>query len=47
MKPSIGVSGRVKSRAFVRAEWSLIALVYNLKRVLNRVRSGKLMATVL
>ena len=30
----------------VRAEWSLITLVYNLKRVLNLVRFAKLMAAV-
>jgi hypothetical protein len=30
----------------VRAEWSLITLVYNLKRVLNLVSFEKLMAAV-
>ena len=30
----------------VRTEWSLITLVYNLKRVMNLVRFEKLMAAV-
>ena len=36
----------LKGLAKVRTEWSLITLVYNLKRVLNLVRFGKLMAAV-
>lgn len=36
----------LKGLAKVRTEWSLITLVYNLKRVLNLVRFQKLMAAV-
>ena len=36
----------LKGLAKVRTEWSLITLVYNLKRVLNLVSFEKLMAAV-
>jgi hypothetical protein len=36
----------LKGLARVRTEWSLITLVYNLKRVLNLVNFRKLMAAV-